>query len=64
MIEILKKGTKNKITCGWCEAELSYQKEDIKESMVHVNPFMSHKIGSFIICPCCGTQIVLEGTVI
>ena len=47
MIKVLEHGVR-KITCYNCRAKLQYEQEDISE-----------EIRQYIICPDCGTKIVL-----
>lgn len=63
MIEIIKAGTKKKITCHECGAVLSYEDEDIKTER---NPLKEtpqdrwNPDKQYIACPQCNSVIVLK----
>ena len=61
MIKIIKPGKIFTVICNYCEAIMTYEKEDIKQTIIKVNPHLSHKINSYIECPQCKNKIILEG---
>ena len=61
MIKIIKPGKFHTATCSYCEAIMTYEKEDVKQTTIKVNDFLHHKVNSFIICPQCKNKIILEG---
>lgn len=63
MIKIIKQGKVYTAICNCCEAIMTYEKEDIKQTMIKANPNLSHKINSYIECPQCRNKIILEGMV-
>ena len=63
MIKIIKQGKIYTIACNCCEAIMTYEKEDIKQTMIKANPHLSHKINSYIECPQCRNKIILEGMI-
>lgn len=59
MIEIIKRGTKTKMTCKECGCLFSYEEEDIE--VEPRNPYSSYTIPKKKIrCPQCETVIILE----
>lgn len=58
MIEIIKAGTKKKITCHECGAVLSYEDEDIKTETNPQDRWNPDK--QYIVCPQCDSVIVLK----
>lgn len=64
MIKILIPGDIYRTTCNYCHAVLSYEKEDIQQTMLPVNHHLSHKLNTFIKCPQCENKIILEGLMI
>lgn len=59
MIEIIKKGTKEKCTCKICGCLFTYEEEDIKERPDELSPRFLCKC---VICPQCNTKINIGGT--
>ena len=58
MIEVIKKGSIKKVECGDCGSLLRYdEKEDVQTTQ------QKHELGTFtkefIICPNCGSELVL-----
>lgn len=64
MIKIIKPGKLYVIACNYCEAIMTYEKEDIKQTMIKATPHLSHKINSYIECPQCNNKIILEGMIL
>ena len=64
MIKIIKPGKIYTVICNCCEAIMTCEKEDIKQTMIKVNPHLSHKINSYIECPQCKNKIILEGVIL
>lgn len=58
MIEIIKAGTKKKITCHECGAVLSYEDEDVKTERNPQDRWNPDK--QYIVCPQCNSVIVLK----
>ncbi len=59
MIEVIMPGTKNRVTCDFCGALISYEVDDIKEK----ETFFSQKESYFqkcITCPQCKNLIILR----
>ena len=61
MVRVLIPGKYYCVTCPHCNAVLRYEKEDMKQTLIPVNQHLSHKINTYIECPQCDTQIILEG---
>jgi hypothetical protein len=62
MIEIIKPGTKEKISCNSCWCLFSYEKEDIEIGHPHnLNPLVATE-SKYITCPQCNEKIELEAT--
>lgn len=59
MVKVLVPGTKNRMTCGFCEAILSYDKDDIKENERFLGAHNSY-FEKYIVCPQCQYYNVLE----
>lgn len=63
MIEIIKKGTKKRITCRACGAVLSYDKEtDVQKrpyKMFIRNEYCT-VAQEYIECPCCDEDVILN----
>lgn len=59
MIEIIKKGNKNKVHCAFCGCVMIYQKEDIQEKECYRSQRDSY-ILKYITCPQCHQLITLE----
>lgn len=59
MVKILKEGMKNRVSCDFCGAVLSYQKDDIKEQECYRNQRDSY-ILRYITCPQCNQKIIME----
>lgn len=55
MIKIIKYGNKNRVKCGYCEALLEYEKEDIRTVMTGMNELQKE-----ITCPLCGETVVVK----
>ena len=64
MIKILIPGNIYRVTCDHCQAVLSYEKEDMQQTMIPVNDHLSHKLNTFIKCPQCENKIILEGLIV
>jgi hypothetical protein len=64
MIKIIRPGKIYTAICNCCETTMTYEKEDIKQTMIKVNPHLSHKINSYIECPQCKNKIILEGSIL
>lgn len=63
MIEIIKKGTKEKCICKECGCVFTYEVEDIEEQYNHNDvPAWYRQIKKIIRCPQCETVITLEAT--
>ena len=61
MIKIIKEGTRKIVKCPNCGCEFSYEEEDIEKDGLLVNN--SVFIGkTWVVCPQCGKEIVLERT--
>lgn len=63
MIEILEKGTRKQCTCENCGAELSYEKNDIKNKPKRTIDFRTLKPvypPNYIICPQCKHPVEVE----
>lgn len=60
MIEVIKKGTRNRIECNYCGAVLAYDGEDIQKKEEYWE--CKCYITKYIICPQCKNEIVMEGT--
>lgn len=63
MIEILEKGTRKQCTCENCGAELSYEKNDIKDKPKRTIDFRTLKPvypSNYIICPQCKHPVEVE----
>lgn len=62
MIEILEKGTRKQCTCENCGAELSYEKDDIKNGGVKSFNLIILSVTppNYIICPQCKHPIEVE----
>ena len=59
MIEIIKRGTKTKITCKECGCLFSYEEEDIE--IEKSNPYSGYTVPKRKIkCPQCEIIIILE----
>lgn len=61
MIEIIKPGTKEKISCKSCGCLFSYEKEDIEIGHPHNLYHLATEI-KYITCPQCNEKIKLEVT--
>ena len=59
MVKILKEGMKNRVSCAFCGAVLSYQKDDIKEQECYRNQRDSY-ILRYITCFQCNQKIIME----
>lgn len=59
MVEVLVPGTKNRMTCDFCGAILSYDKGDIKENERFLSARNSY-FEKYIVCPQCKYRNVLE----
>lgn len=59
MVKVLVLGTKNRMTCGFCGAILSYDKDDIKENERFLGAHNSY-FEKYIVCPQCQYYNVLE----
>lgn len=56
MIEIIKRGTREVITCRTCGCKFSYEKEDIiNEDTDNYKAFRE-----YVTCPQCNTEVVLR----
>ena len=72
MIKILKEGVRKTVECEECGAVLSYNLEDVqKERIDNMIPnIIAYSLGAkaapgvreYIICPCCNSNIILNGT--
>lgn len=63
MIEIIKKGTKQIITCKQCGCKFSFENEDLKylgQDGFHTGIKQGYK--KYVICPQCENEIVVEQT--
>lgn len=59
MVKVLVPGTKNRMTCGFCGAILSYDKDDIKKNEKFLGAHNSY-FEKYIVCPQCQYCNVLE----
>lgn len=64
MVKIIIPGNIYRTTCNCCQAVLSYEKEDMQQTMIKVNDHLSHKMNTFIKCPQCENKIILEGLIL
>lgn len=61
MIKIIEPGTRTITECAECGCKFSYENEDIeKDGILLDNPFSFEK--TWVVCPQCGKEIVLETT--
>ena len=60
MIKVLVEGKRKKIQCTDCEAILSYEQEDIKQSSA---AFHDNHYQKYIICPQCQSTIFIGGCI-
>jgi len=59
MVQVIKHGTKNIITCDYCGAELKYSLDDIKREEVYLSQIDSYT-KRYIICPDCNNKIITK----
>lgn len=59
MIEVIKHGNKNIVTCDYCGAELKYSLDDIKRKEVYTSQRDSYT-KKYLICPDCNNKIIMK----
>jgi hypothetical protein len=62
MIKIIKEGTRTITTCNECGCKFSYEEEDIKTFAKPYSNSNDMAVGSFITCPQCSNDIILNQT--
>ncbi len=55
-VKIIRHGRKQYVTCGFCDAFLEYEKEDVKTVQTGMNEYESE-----IICPNCREKVRVKG---
>lgn len=55
-VKIIRHGRKRYVTCGFCDAFLEYEKEDVKTVQTGMNEYESE-----IICPNCREKVRVKG---
>ena len=61
MIKIIEPGTRTVTECAGCGCKFSYENEDIEKDKISIdNPLFFEK--TWVVCPQCGKEIVLETT--